>query len=235
MPFFWENVEVGGDDMRMYISVPSGSGPFPAVVVVYEASGTDEPARDFADRLAAEGYAAVVPEIFHRMEDRASADGSTRRASLSDPQIEDDINATVDFLRNHPSINGEKLGITGFCMGGRIVWLMAAANSHFKAAAPFYPGNTMEAWGTATRTPFDRAGEISCPIMGHFGQEDPNPSPADMAKLDTELTRLGKAHQFFSYPNASHGFMGPGEARYRKAAAETSWSRTIEFFATHLK
>ena len=235
MPFFWEGIEVGGDEMKMYISVPSGPGPLPGIVIVYEGSGTDKPARDFADRLAAEGYAAVVPDIFHRMEDSASADGATRRASLSDPQIEDDINATVDFLQNYPSINGDRLGITGFCMGGRITWLMATASSQFKAAEPFYPGDTMQAWGAATRTPFDRASEISCPIMGHFGEDDGNPSPADMAKLDAELTRLGKAHQFFSYPNSGHGFMGPSEERYRKASAETSWSRTLEFFATHLK
>ncbi len=93
----------------------------------------------------------------------------------------------------------------------------------------------MQAWGSATRTPFDRANEITCPIMGHFGEEDENPSPADMAKLDAELTRLGKTHQFFSYPNAGHGFMGPSEERYRKGPAETSWSRTMEFFGTHLK
>ena len=89
--------------------------------------------------------------------------------------------------------------------------------------------------GTATQSPFDRTKEINCPIMFHFGAIDANPSPADMAKLDAELKKLNKPHQFFSYPGADHAFMDHTAQRYSKAGDDASWPRTLEFFATNLK
>ena len=102
-------------------------------------------------------------------------------------------NAVVDFLRNHPSIDGNRLGITGFCMGGRVVWLAAATNPHFKAAVPYYGGNIMVPWGKADKNPFELTSGINCPILFHFGEVDANPSQADMATLDAELTPAGQA------------------------------------------
>ena len=235
MPFFWESLEVDENEMKMYVSVPSGPGPFPGVVVIHPASGVEQFTRDITDRLAGEGYAAVAPDLFHRTDENTIADGSTHSQHLSDPQIEADVNATVDFLLNHPSINGARLGIIGFCMGGRIAWLMAAANSHFTATVPYYGAAIMQPWGTATRTPYDRTSEISCPIMFHFGEEDANPSLADMAKFDAELTCLGKDYEFFTYPKAGHAFMDYTREFYQADAAEVSWSRTLTFFAKHLK
>ncbi len=222
MPFFWESLEVDGNEMKMYVSVPSGPGPFPGIVVIHPVTGVAQFTCETADNLAAEGYAAVAPDLFHRMNENTIADSSTRLQHLSDPEVEADVNATVDFLLNHSSINGERLGIIGFCMGGRVAWLMAAANSRFNATVPYYGGAIMQPWGAATRTPYDRTTDISCPIMFHFAEEDANPSPADMAKLDSELTRLGKAHEFFTYPNAMHAFMDYTTERYQDAATEAS-------------
>ena len=235
MPTFSESIQVNGEEMNLYVSVPGGSGPFPGIVVIQHGAGVDQFTRDMTDRLASEGYAAVAPDLFHRIDEAAIADGSTRREHLSDPEIESDVNATVEFLQNHPSVEGERLGIIGFCMGGRVVWLASATNPHFKVAVPYYGGNIMAPWGKAARSPFELSSQINCPIMFHFGEVDANPSQADMAKLDAELTRLGKPHQFFTYSGADHAFMDHTATRYQKAADEASWRRTLDFFATHLK
>lgn len=144
-----------------------------------------------------------------------------------------DVNAPVDFLHGHRLVNGESLGIVGFCMGGRVAYLMAAANPSLKAAVSYYGGNIMLPWG-AGASPFDRTGEIHCPLLGLFGEDDANPSPADMRKLDAELSRLGKVHEFHSYPGAGHAFMNRRGDRYRADADRDSWPKTLAFFAKHL-
>ena len=237
MATFWENLEIDGSQMRMYVSVPSGQGPFPGVVVIHHDPGLDQFSRDMADNLAAGGYAAVSPDLFHRLPENSPLRSAHPRERLSDPQVEADVNATVEFMLKHPNIRGESFGIIGFCMGGRVVWLMAAANNHFKTAVPYYGGNIMEPWGkNVTRTPFARANEISGAVMFHFGAEDQNPSQSDMAKMDAELTRLKKTHEFFTYPNAGHSFMDHTNAgAHRPAAVEASWPRTLAFFDKNLK
>ena len=113
-----------------------------------------------------------------------------RKARLRDPSIIRDIEGAIGFLKNHPQVDGGKLGIVGFCMGGRLVYLMSAASKDLKAGVMFYGGSTMEPYGEAGPTPFDRTREINCPIQGHFGADDQNPSPEDMRKLDAELTQV---------------------------------------------
>ena len=147
----------------------------------------------------------------------------------------DDINAAVGFLQNHAAVDSDRLGITGFCMGGRVVWLMAAASSAFKAGVPYYGGSIMVPWGSATQSPFELTDGINCPMKFHFVEEDGNPSRKDKVTLDAELARLDKPHQFVSYPGAGHAFMDHTGERYHKAAAEASWPRTLEFFANNLK
>lgn len=236
MPSFWENIQVNGQDMDMYASVPSGSGPFSAIVVSQHGGGVDKFIQTICDRFAEAGYAAVAPNLYHRVpDDVLNGDPRPRPWDvLSDPDIVADVNATVDFLRNHPAIDGERLGITGFCMGGRVAWLGAATNPHFKALAPYYGGNLMVTWGAGETPPYELAESINCPILFHFGEVDENPSQDDMRKFDTELTRLGKAHQFYTYPGADHAFMDFTTGRYHKEASDASWPRTLEFFAAHL-
>jgi len=231
----WENTTVDGQEMNMYVSTPSGSGPSPAVVVIHHASGVDPFTRSIVDRLAEEGYVALAPNLYHRLPGGTPTQGLTPTEILSDPDVVADVNAAVDYLRSQPSVDRESVGIIGFCMGGRVVYLAAATNPHLTAAVPYYGGNTMITWGKASQSPFDLSSQIGCPIMFHFGEEDQNPSQADMAKLDAELTRLGKAHQFHTYPGANHGFMNHTGQRYHQAASEASWPRTLDFFATHLK
>ena len=234
MPSFWEKVRVEEREMDLYASVPPGEGPFPAVVVAHPASGVGEFTRSIADRLAGEGYAAVAPNRFHRVPEQALAD-RTAGQYLNDPETVLDMNATVDFLRNHPDVAGDRIGIIGFCSGGRIAWLSAATNPHYRAVVPFYGGNIMAKVGSAAETPFELAGGISCPMLFHFGEIDGNPSQEDMRKLDAELTRLGKEHRFITHPGAGHAFLDQTGNRYHEGAAMTAWPQTLEFLAEHLK
>ncbi|MDA0264328.1 MAG: dienelactone hydrolase family protein [Chloroflexi bacterium] len=236
MPSFWEKLQVNGSEMDVYASVPEGTGPFPAVVVAQHASGVDKFIQDMADKLAGAGYAAVAPDLFHRITDEmVESTGKTKRDQLDDPLIIDDINATVDFLNGHSSIDSDRIGITGFCMGGRVTWLAAATNPVFKAAVPYYGGNIMVPWGSATQAPFAATCNIRCPVLFHFGEVDENPSQDDMVVLDAELNKFAVPHQFYTYPGANHAFMNPANPpRYQRAAAEMSWPRTLDFFGRHL-
>ena len=237
MPSFTDKLTVGGHEMDMYASVPDGSGPFPAVVIAFHIGGLDEFDKAMADRLSAEGYVAVVPDLFHRYtEEQMSGPRIERLNYLSDADIIADCNAAVSFLESNSAVDSNRIGMTGFCMGGRIAWLMAAVNPTFKATVPYYGGHIMLPWGDSAQTPFDLTSNINCPMMFHFGATDGNPSPDDRVKLDAELTRLGKDHQFFEYAGAGHAFMDfTNPDRHHESAAAESWPRTLEFFATHLK
>ena len=230
----WETLQVNGTEMQAYLSLPEGAGPFPGVVVSQHGGGVDQFIRDISDRLAGAGYAACAPELYHRITDDMLADGSRPIQHLSDPEIVADISATVDFLRAHPSVDGERLGVTGFCMGGRVTWLAAATNPHFKAAVPYYGGNIMVIWGAGEKTPFELTPGIKCPVLFHFGEIDANPSQEDMKKFDAELGRLGIAHEFHTYTGADHAFMDHTGPRHQQAAADASWPRTLAFFGAHL-
>jgi len=233
MASFWESIQVDGADMRLYTSVPEGTGPFPAVVVIQHQGGVDDFVQEMTQRLASAGYAAVAPELYHRDGPDCQDDGPTRRARLLDVNVIKDVNATVDFLTSHRLVDGERLGIIGFCMGGRVAYLMAALQPHVKAAVDYYGGNIMVPWGEGP-APIDRTGEIHCPLLGLFGEEDTNPSLTDMRKLDAELAKHGKVHEFYSYPGAGHAFMNRRGERYRAEADRDSWPKTLAFFAKHL-
>ena len=237
MPASVQKLSVNDSEMSAYLSVPEGDGPFPAIVVIHHAPGVDPFIREVADNLAKEGYVAAAPNLFHRITDEmVEQTGRSKRDQLSDPDIVADVNATVDLLRSHASVDRDRLGITGFCMGGRVVWLGACTNPHFKAAVPFYGGNILVPWGAGEAAPFALAQGINCPILFHFGEVDANPSPDDMRTLDEELTRLGKEHRFYSYPGADHAFMNRYmPQRYHRTSAEMAWARTREFLAEQLQ
>ena len=116
--------------------------------------------------------------------------------------------------------------MTGFCMGGRIAWMMAAVNPIFKATVPFYGGNIMGIWGAGTQTPYDAAANINCPMLFHFGSIDANPSLDDRDKFDAELTRLGKHHEFLHLRGRRPRFHGLHQLpnATTKQASEAAWA-----------
>ena len=233
MPSTWQNVKIDGGNMPLYVSLPESGEPVPGIVVVHGQSGLEDFIRHTTHMLALQGYAAVAPNLYHRDGPDCKDENPVRKARLRDPSIIKDIEGAIGFLKNHPRVNGGKLGIVGFCMGGRLVYLMSAASKDLKAGVMFYGSGTMVPFGEGP-TPFDHTREINCPIQGHFGEEDKNPSPEDMQKLDAELTKYGKAHEFHTYAGAAHAFCNTGSANYRPHAAALSWPKAMDFFARHL-
>ena len=229
----WEKIKVGDLTMRLYRSMPENQQATGAVIVVQGQTGVDDFLK-FSDMVAQNGFVAAAPDLYHRDPAGCTDDGPTRRMRLRDATVIQDINATVNFLKSDPSVDRNRIGIVGFCMGGRVVYLMSAVNAEIKAGVMYYGSDPFSAWGDGA-SPFERTKDISCPIMGHFGADDKNPSPADMKKLDAELTRLQKPHEFYSYANAAHAFANFGSGNYREHAANDSWPRTFGFFTKHLK
>ena len=164
MPSFTDNLTVGDSVMDMYAAIPDEPGPHPAVVIAFHVGGLDDFDRDIADRLASEGYVAVVPDLFHRYSQEIM-DGPRldRLGHLKDTDIIADMNAAVDFLTANAAIDNDRIGVTGFCMGGRVAWLMPAVNPIFKCTVPFYGVNIMGNWGPGD-TPFSMTANINCPM-----------------------------------------------------------------------
>jgi len=229
----WESINTNDGTMKLYVSRPDGPGPFPGIVVIQGQKGVDRFIEEYTQRLAAEGYVAAAPDLYYREGPDCKDDSPTKRERLRDRTVISDVNATADFLKRQPFVDGNSLGITGFCMGGRVSYLMASAGPAFKAAVDHYGGNAFSPWGDGP-SPFERTPDIHCPIMGHFGLEDENPSPEDVRKLDAALTKHGKVHEFFSYAGTGHAFMDPYSNKYRPQSAAAAWPRTLEFFARHL-
>jgi len=226
-------IPAGDGDMALQTVQPNGEGPFPAIVVIMHAGGIDTFVQTMASRLVDAGYFVAAPDLYHRLDQRQGG-MMDKLKQLRDPELEQDVNATVDYLRGHSRVDKERLGIIGFCMGGRVAYLMAARNPHFHAAVVYYGGNIMKPWGDGA-SPFSLSSDLHCPLLFHFGNDDTNPSPEDRKILDEELTRLGKQHEFYHYENAGHAFMNfENPDRYRENAAELSWPRTLAFFKQQL-
>jgi len=204
----WEKVKVDDGSMGLYVSVPEGPGPFPAVVVLQHRDGVDEFVQEMTRRLASERFVAVGPELYHRDGPDCQDNGQTRARRIQDANIIKDVNSALGYLKEHRTVQPGRVGIVGFCQGGRGSYLMAGVSPSLKAAV--------------------------CPILGHFGEDDENPSPEDVRKLDTELTKYNKAHEFFSYQGAGHAFMNFAASSFRPDAAQTSWPRTLDFLKKHV-
>ena len=231
----WDTLTVDGDSMRCYVTVPDGPGPNPAVVVIQHAGGVDTFVQTMTDRIAEAGFVGISPDLYHRDDPNSSDDAMTRMMRLRDPNVVSDVKAAIAHMKGLPEVRGDRIGITGFCMGGRVAYLMAAQEpAEIKASVVFYGGNIMVPWGEG-HAPFELTERILCPILGLFGADDANPNPADVAKIDAELTRLGKAHEFHSYAGAGHAFMSEDRPSYRKDAADDAWPKCVVWFERYLK
>ena len=261
MPSFWENIrmpdpmedrESGANiaeagDMAAYVSFPAPSAgtSLPAVIVVQEAFGVNRHIQRVADQFAAAGYVAVAPALFHRNDRNPNptlgytpedfdAAINTYMPELTGQGIIADINATIDYLqRTYPRTRGQKIGIVGYCMGGRVVYLAASACDGLSAGVVYYGGAILAAYGDGV-TPIDGTARISIPLMGNFGETDGNPTPADVTQIEAALDAAGKSYDFKMYPGAGHGFNCDDRDSYNQAAAEDAQARTLAFFAEHL-
>jgi len=231
----WHNVNVDNSPMGIYVARPEGPGPFPAIVVIQNKDGVKEFTQEMTRRVAEAGYVGAAPQLYHREGEPTTPDETENLKQFRrDTHVFSDVMATVDYLRGCGNVDISRLGIVGFCMGGRVAFLMAAASKSFKAAVDFYGGGVHSRWGADRPAPAELASNISCPIQGHFGELDTNPPPDEMRALDVELCRLGKEHEFFFYPDSPHGFNRRDAKGYKPEHDATSWARTLEFFAKHL-
>jgi carboxymethylenebutenolidase len=221
--------------MRIYSKAPVGATKAPGIVVIMHGPGLDKFVEDRVDALARHGYAAAAPDLYHRQPDD-SADMMTRIGRLRDTEIIADADATIAHLRAINETRVTDLAVLGFCMGGRITYLLAGARpTAWRAAGVFYGGNIMKAWGDGP-SPFDLTKSIAAPVIGFFGLEDTNPSPADVDAIDAELTRHGKPHEFHRYEGAGHAFLNFTNAeRYRASQAKDAWEKMLAFLGRHLK
>lgn len=232
MTIRWETPTVDGRAMRTYVAVPDTPGPHPGVVIAMHGLGIDGSMLDVVHRLHRAGYAAAMPDLYYRQPE-GIPDAISRIKLLRDDELVKDMNAAAGLLTGSGKVGA--LGVTGFCMGGRITYLMACADARYKAAAVFYGGGILQSWGGGP-APFERSGDIACPVIGFFGVEDTNPSPADVAKIDAELTRLSKWHEFHTYQGAGHAFQNfLSPERFRARAARASWGELLAFFDHFLK
>ena len=219
------SITADGGKMDAILGVPEGAGPFPTLVVTHHRWGLDAFTRSVVERLNANGFIAAAPNFYHRRE--AGEDTSESMKYLADDEIIADIKAAAAFLQSQKPAKRGAEGIMGHCMGGRHSFLGATAYP-FKAAVMLY-GGSVNMPRNGSPPALTRAANINCPILGFFGKEDKNPSPADMAAIDAELTRLGKKHEFHAYDGANHAFQNHTGERYHAAASEDAWRRLLAF------
>ena len=213
---------------------PDGRGASPGIVVAqhlpvaHEGLERDPFTLDVGERLAAAGYVAVIPFMFHWWP--TDADIATKRDAWRDDHAIADLDAAFTLLANMARVDPERIGIVGHCWGGRMAWLGACTNARLAAAAMFYGGRIATAMGPQTPPPIDLAGRIACPVLGIFGNEDQNPSPDDVANLDRVLSEHGIEHEFHQYDDAGHGFQDfVNEQRYRPSQSGDAWTKLFAF------
>jgi len=233
------------DVQTQMIEVPAAAGAMPAflvrpkegarepgVLVIQEAFGLNDHIRDVARRIAGEGYVALAPDLYWR-----GGKGRTARydqlpeaiglmQSLKDADIVSDLSGAIAYLEKQAFVRADRIGITGFCMGGRVAYLAACElPDKIKASAPFYGGGI----------PVENTAKLRCPVLAFFGEKDAFIPLENVERLKAEAARRGKAVEIVVYPGADHGFFCNERASYQKAAAEDAWARLKRFFAKHLK
>jgi carboxymethylenebutenolidase len=229
LPGRWIDVAVDDGAMRCYLAEPReshGAG----VLVCMHGPGVDEFLRDICERLASSGYAAIAPDLYHRQREPRVEPWTKVR----DTEALRDMARAVDALKDLPGIDPERVGVVGFCMGGRLAFLHAANTPDLRAAVVFHGGNILVA-RDGLPSPFDQARNVRAPLLGLFGAEDENPSPADVQAIDAELTRLGKEHEFHGYAGAGHAFLNfTRPAVFREAQAKAAWAACSAWLGRHL-
>jgi len=224
-------IKAADGDMPAFLARPTGPGKHPAVIVVIEAFGLNGHIKEVAGRIAAEGYVALAPDMYYRQPNGVVGYDQLPEAirlmtSLRDDSIVADIASAVSHLQSQDFVRAERIGITGFCMGGRITFLAACKNSQIKAAAPFYGGGI---GGLLEQAP-----KITCPLLLFFGDQDPFIPNDEVANIKATLEKLKKTAEVVVYPGAPHGFFCNERDSYRPDAAKDAWERLKKFFAKHL-
>jgi carboxymethylenebutenolidase len=221
-----------------YRAMPAAGGPFSVVLVVQEIFGVHEHIKDVCRRLAKLGYLAVAPELYARQGDVSKLannnDIMTKVVSkVADAQVLADLDATVDWVDDSGRGNIEKLGITGFCWGGRIVWLYAAHNRQLKAGVAWYGRLAGKPTEMQPQHPLDVAGSLKAPVLGLYGGNDPGIPIETIEEMRKALKASGNSSEIIVYPDTPHGFHADYRPSYRKGQAQDGWKRMQAWFKQH--
>ena len=229
-----------GDSINAYLARPLGTGPFPAMVLAHHMPGWDAWYREITFKFALHGYITISPNLFFRAghgtpEDIAAkvrADGG-----VPDDQVVGDLAGAMKYVRALKDVKG-KVGIFGTCSGGRHAFLAACRAPGFDALVDCWGGNVvMRPDQLSPKTPvapIDYTKDLSCPILGLFGNDDTTPSPEQVNQHEAELKKYGKNYEFHRYDGAGHGFFYYHRPMYRQEQAVDGWTKVFAFLEKNL-
>ncbi|HKO86951.1 MAG TPA: dienelactone hydrolase family protein [Burkholderiales bacterium] len=231
-------IPVADGSIPGYYAVSSKSGKKPVILVIQEIFGVHEHIKDVCRRLANAGYFAVAPALFHRQGDVSQIkDIPTIQkevvAKVPDAQVMSDLDATVAWARQHKHANTGKLGITGFCWGGRITWLYAAHNPNLDAGVAWYGRLIGDATANTPLHPVDIADQIKAPVLGLYGGADQGIPVDTVERMRAGLRAFVKPGEIIVYPDAPHAFNADYRPTYRKEVAEDAWAKMLAWFKKH--
>jgi carboxymethylenebutenolidase len=229
-----------GDEIEAYSARALDEAPRGGVVVIHHMPGYDAQTKEIARNFAYHGYNAVVPNLYWREAPGASPDdaAATARANggVPDERLVGDVAGAMAYLKGLGNSNG-KVGTIGYCSGGRQSFL-AAVSLDLDAAVDCYGafvvGEIPEGMPLKVTPIVDKTPNLSCPLLGLFGEEDSYPSPAQVAELEEALKVNGKTYEFHSYPNAGHAFFAVNRPAYRVEAANDGWEKIFAFYGKYL-
>jgi carboxymethylenebutenolidase len=227
-------IAVGGFQLPAYRAMPAGKTNLPVVLVVSEIFGVHEYIADVARRFAQLGYLAIAPELFVRQGDAGSYGEVAKLMSevvsqVPDAQAMGDLDACVAWAGNNGG-DTKRLGITGFCWGGRMTWLYCAHNPGVKAGVAWYGKLVGDVNALQTSHPVDAAAKLKAPVLGLYGEKDTGIALETVEKMKAALasgSSAAKQSQFVIYPDAPHAFHADYRPGYRKEAADDGWKRCI--------
>lgn len=229
-----------GDTINAYFARPLGAGPFPGMVLLHHLPGWDEFYRETTRRFAHHGYLTISPNLYSREGHGTPEDVAAKvRAAggVPDDQVVGDAEGARRFLDSLPYSTG-KVGIFGTCSGGRQATLVACRTTGFDAAIDCWGGRVVmskeELNPKNPVAPIDYTANLSCPILGLFGNDDQAPSPAQVDQHEAELKKHGKTYEFYRYDGAGHGFFYYDRGAYRQEQAVDGWKKVWTFLEKHL-
>ena len=229
-------VPVADGEIPAYRAMPAKGGPFPTVLVVQEIFGVHEHIKDVCRRFAKLGYFAIAPEMYARQGDVSNLKDFQEIfkivSKVPDKQVMADLDAAVAYATSTGKADTAKLAVTGFCWGGRIVWLYSAHNPKLKAGVAWYGGLEKNPRQTALQpiNPIDVAAELKAPVLGLYGAKDNGISVASVEKMNAALKAAGKPSEIILYPETEHGFHADYRPSYKKESAEDGWKRLLAWF-----
>jgi carboxymethylenebutenolidase len=226
-------IPVADGTISGYHARPESGGPYPVVLIAYEVFGLQEHIKDICRRFAKEGHLAIAPDLYHRQGDVSKLtdfDAIFKIVSkVPDSQVMSDLDAAVEWAARNKG-DAKKLGVTGFCWGGRIVWLYAAHNPNLKAGTAWYGPLLRDSTELQPKNPIDLVPELKAPVLGLYGGQDPGIPLDTVDKMRETLKKAGDPSEIVVYPYAPHGFFADIRPSYRKEAAQDGWKRLLAWF-----